>query len=304
MTLFHRLIKQEEGAVLVMVAAGMVALLGFLALVTDVGFLYLNRTQLVNAADAAALAGVWHLPKDPGAATAAAREYALKNGQTDDYIQVQTVDDDYGLQVKIHRQVDLFFARVVGLNQGDVGAAATARVWGLRGARNIVPLGVVEQNFEFGHEYVLKAGTITPDAPYTGNFGPLSLGETGATAYEENLKKGYSGLLWVGEKVFTEPGNMVGPTKKGVEDRILRCSHGGFDQCIASTDCPRVVVVPIIDKLDVPGRSEQVTVVGFAVFYLERVKAGEITGRFVRRFVDGEKGDARDFGAMVAALVD
>ncbi|NMB17548.1 MAG: hypothetical protein GX980_10615, partial [Firmicutes bacterium] len=101
-----------------------------------------------------------------------------------------------------------------------------------------------------------------------------------------------------------EPGNMVGPTKKGVEDRILRCSHGGFDQCIASTDCPRVVVVPIIDKLDVPGRSEQVTVVGFAVFYLERVKAGEITGRFVRRFVDGEKGDARDFGAMVAALVD
>jgi hypothetical protein len=54
----------------------------------------------------------------------------------------------------------------------------------------------------------------------------------------------------------------------------------------------------------VPGRSEQVTVVGFAVFYLERVKAGEITGRFVRRFVDGEKGDAKDFGAMVAALVD
>jgi hypothetical protein len=304
MAMLVRLIKCEEGAVLVMVATGMAVLLGFLALVADVGFLYLNRVQLVNAADAAALAGVWHLPEDPGEAKAVAREYALTNGRADDEIQIQTVDGDRGLQVRINRQVDLFFARVMGIDRGRVGAAATARIWGLAGARNIVPLGVVEQNFEFGHEYVLKAGSITPGAPYTGNYGALSLGGRGAKVYENNLKNGYTGFLRVGDRVYTEPGNMVGPTRKGVEDRTSRCNHGGFESCIVTVGCPRVVVVPIIDRLNVPGKSEQVTIVGFAVFYLQGFKSGEITGRFIRRLVDGEKGDVPDFGAMVAALVD
>jgi hypothetical protein len=304
MAMFGKLIRREEGAVLVMVAAGMAVLLGFLALVADVGFLYLNRVQLVNAADAAALAGVWHLPGEPGEAKTVAREYARKNGQADDQIQVQTVDGDYGLQVRIQRQVDLFFAPMVGIDRGTVGAAETARIWGLDATNNVVPLGVVEQNFEFGYEYVLKAGSITPGAPYTGNYGALSLGGTGAKVYENNLKTGYTGILRVGDRVYTEPGNMVGPTRKGVEHRISRCSHGGFENCIATVDCPRVVVVPIIDRLNVPGRSEQVTILGFAVFYLQGVKSGEITGRFIRRLVDGEKGDVMHFGAVVAALVD
>ena len=289
--MFGKLIRREEGAVLVMVAAGMAVLLGFLALVADVGFLYLNRVQLVNAADAAALAGVWHLPGEPGEAKTVAREYARKNGQADDQIQVQTVDG-------------LCFARLVGIDRGTVGSAAIARFCGLVATDYVVPLGVVEQNFEFGYEYVLKAGSITPGAPYTGNYGALSLGGTGAKVYENNLKTGYTGILRVGDRVYTEPGNMVGPTRKGVEHRISRCSHGGFENCIATVDCPRVVVVPIIDRLNVPGRSEQVTILGFAVFYLQGVKSGEITGRFIRRLVDGEKGDVMHFGAVVAALVD
>lgn len=53
--------NQQGGAVAVMVAAGLVMIIGFLALVMDLGHLYLARTGQQNAADAAALAGAKEL---------------------------------------------------------------------------------------------------------------------------------------------------------------------------------------------------------------------------------------------------
>lgn len=53
--------NRQGGAVAVMVAAGLVMIIGFLALVIDLGHLYLARTGLQNAADAAALSGAKEL---------------------------------------------------------------------------------------------------------------------------------------------------------------------------------------------------------------------------------------------------
>jgi hypothetical protein len=58
--------KGQRGAVLVIVAAGLVTLLGATALAVDVGFFYLVKNQLQNAADAAVLAGAQGLLIDPG----------------------------------------------------------------------------------------------------------------------------------------------------------------------------------------------------------------------------------------------
>lgn len=49
--------KREPGQVIVLVALGLVALLGFTALAVDMGMAYADRRQAQNAADAAALAG-------------------------------------------------------------------------------------------------------------------------------------------------------------------------------------------------------------------------------------------------------
>lgn len=53
--------NRQGGAVAVMVGISMVALIGFLALVIDLGHLYVAKTGLQNAADAAALAGAKEL---------------------------------------------------------------------------------------------------------------------------------------------------------------------------------------------------------------------------------------------------
>lgn len=72
----------QRGAVAVMVAISMVVFIGFLGIVIDLGNLYIRKTELQNAADAAALAGAKRLDgTDTGITNAAndAKAMALLN---------------------------------------------------------------------------------------------------------------------------------------------------------------------------------------------------------------------------------
>jgi hypothetical protein len=69
----------EEGQVAIVVALMLTVMLGFGALVVDVGLNWAARTQLQSAADAAALAGAAELPGQPDQARAKATEYMLDN---------------------------------------------------------------------------------------------------------------------------------------------------------------------------------------------------------------------------------
>ncbi len=71
-------LRDQQGTVLMLLAAGMVVVAGFTALAVDAGYLYALRSKLQATADAAALAGVNQLP-DAGATTIAAIYYAGKN---------------------------------------------------------------------------------------------------------------------------------------------------------------------------------------------------------------------------------
>lgn len=88
------LISSQKGTVIVVVALMMTVFISFLALVIDVGSLYLERIRLVNTLDAAALAGVQDLPDDPQLAEAKALDYASQNG-LDSNVTVEITDDDH-----------------------------------------------------------------------------------------------------------------------------------------------------------------------------------------------------------------
>ena len=59
----ERKLSSESGTVTIVVAAGLVAMIGFAALVVDGGLGFVTRNELHNIADAAALAGARKLGK-------------------------------------------------------------------------------------------------------------------------------------------------------------------------------------------------------------------------------------------------
>jgi uncharacterized membrane protein len=83
LTGIKRSANREEGVTLVIVTLCLVALFGMLVLVVDVGGLLLNRREMVNASDAAALAAakscILPATKDPLLPEEAADKYAADN---------------------------------------------------------------------------------------------------------------------------------------------------------------------------------------------------------------------------------
>lgn len=299
-----RQLTSEEGSVLVIVAFSLTALLVLAGLVVDVGYVYLQRTLLQNTVDAAALAGVQELPDYPEGARYQASQYAEYNLVGLANLGTLVEEQNMRIAVTAEKDVDLFFLKIIGRDRVRVGAKAAAQVGTVTGFRKVAPLGVVDDQFEPGQSYYLKLGPGVEGGSYQGNFGALALGDTGASIYEENLKQGYKGFIRIGDEIPTEPGNMAGPTIRGVDYRLTQPHDCEWQT--AGVNCPRVVIVPVIDSLDVPGR-KTVTVVGFAAFYLEDTANDNdtyIKGKFVEMVVDGESGPANNYGLRSYRLVE
>lgn len=286
-----RLVTDEGGGVLVLVSVMMLVLLGFAALVTDFGLYVLNEQRLINAVDAAALAGAAELSPagsgDEAVARYCAEQYALRNGADPSELAVSVLTDPTGLktvEVSAGKEVDFILARLLGFTSGKVQATASAAVAGVTSCRGVAPLLIRKQNFEFGKEYVLKYG----DPVYPGNFGALALGGTGASNYRQNLIYGYSGEVAVGDLIDTEPGNMSGPTS-GIDERLSRCQHN----CTVDhfePGCPKILIIPVCDPDSQPYGRKPVKIVDFAAFFVDRVDSqrDEIHGYFVRTTAEGK----------------
>ncbi|WP_308810207.1 pilus assembly protein TadG-related protein [Arthrobacter sp. HMWF013] len=134
----------EHGAVSVIVAIMLVALLGFGAIAVDVGMLYAERTQLRNGADAAALAIAQKCSRnvtDPDCSATSSLAAGLSNGNAADGLSNlksvvlnttdRTVTVTAGAQESGHspNEVSLFFARALGMNTAEVTAPASVQ-WG------------------------------------------------------------------------------------------------------------------------------------------------------------------------------
>jgi Flp pilus assembly protein TadG len=137
-SLWNRISRQtSEGQILVMFAAGIVLLLGMVAVAVDTGFLMAERRQVQNAADAGALAAAkakldymyqGSEAELESSQVQAGETYASRNaGVTPDDISVDTAPEGYGdeyVEVTVSKDVDMFFLRA--LYDGEWGTSASA----------------------------------------------------------------------------------------------------------------------------------------------------------------------------------
>jgi hypothetical protein len=115
----------ERGVVLVWLAMMMTVLLGVGALGIDVAHLQQVKADAQKAADAAALAGAVYLPENEIDGRNQAQAIAAKNGFTD---VTATADPSRPSQmnVTVRKNVDNFLAGVLGIDDSDVSASASA----------------------------------------------------------------------------------------------------------------------------------------------------------------------------------
>lgn len=301
-----KLIKKNNGTTIIMFTGIITLVIAFSALVTDVGYLLMEKHKLKNTSDAAALASVAELVENRSNAETVARDYIKKNDPSVLNSEISIPDTGYVVTVKLTKNVYFYFAKIFGINNTLIQTESTAKVAPIIGVTGVKPLVVEKQTFVFGSEYTLKEGAGDGTS---GNYGAISLGGSGADRYRDNLMYGYEGKLRIGDYIRTETGNLQGPTETGINYLINQCNHE--PKCTYQKyvkDCPRLIIIPVVNTLDVNGK-KPITVVGFAAFFVENyVNNGghsEIKGRFIQTVIDAEQGDGEsDFGLRSIKLIE
>jgi Flp pilus assembly protein TadG len=179
--------RDESGAVAVIVALTILVLFAFVVLTVDVGGLLLERRNMVNASDAAALAAAQSCSSasDTSDPETQADTYATSNAKdavttTPNITQIVGCDSGGGghVSVRYTEQHPLFFAPVLGLgNQGTITTAATA-AWGPIAGGRAIPLAI-----DMGY---LQGTCKVPDG--------IDIGETCPFWY--NNKDPFGGASW------------------------------------------------------------------------------------------------------------
>ncbi len=322
--------RPQRGQILLMSALLLPVLLGMTAVAVDLGSYADDRRSVQNAADAIALAAAQDLcnpnPADCSNTTTAlatASTYAQKNGINPATMTVTFLGGNTApkVRVSISHPHQFAFIRVLGVSSQNVGASAAAIKTTPGGVGGLMPWSVlqsVQQAATPGQSVVIKYDARNPT---TGNFGAIALDGTGASTYLTTIQNGSTSVVCAlgvpncttvspqcsGSTCPTEPGNIIGPTRNGVDYRIANTdpSCSSFDQTFqgpvngkyqlnsqcnpwvaGSKPSLRVILIPVINSL-CNGRCS-ITILGFAMFYLEGYGPGgctgnncEISGRFV-----------------------
>lgn len=273
--------NNERGQSMVITVVFMVVLLGFAALVIDVGSWYRAHRAAQSTADAAALAGAQVLP-DTQNATALAQQYVNKNsdgggpgtgGTTPQITITQQGYEPDTITVKVTRPAPGFFAKVFGSAFGSVNVSrtATARAYNVYGVQNEVGPGA----FHIINIDGSRGGTSS-----------ATLGqwvETGLDAYMP--------LAWY----YSDPGSKFnsGNVRQALDYRI-------------GTD----LLFPVYRHVRAQGSGFEYEVIGWVGFHLTGYSIGgkgKLMGSFTRIIWDGIQSDSStpdDFGARSISLVD
>jgi Flp pilus assembly protein TadG len=287
--------SSQAGSILVLLAAGMLAILAMAGLALDGSHLLLNKSRLQNSVDAAALAAAKVLDQsdDVTRASAAAISLLGLNGAAGGNRELGQSITNGGLTVTVEFSSTLqpftpgstpaeyvrvkarnfrmpaWLIPVVGRNNKVVGASAVAGPSPtILQACNLVPLVVCGTppaqggsapywGFQPGLVHVLKSASGNQGPIGPGNFQLLRLGGNGANVVRENLAGGYDGCF-NGGTLPTQPGNDVGPVTQGLNTRFNKYSGSlGGSRDLYPPDVVTRQTTPALNYNDTTGQITQ-----------------------------------------------
>ena len=333
--------KRRDGAVAVLVAVALVALLGAVAMSLDVGALIMAAQRTQNTADAAALAAATSdMSGDEAAARARAAGLVTANrdtmhmGVTSNsadtlfYYGGQTVPGyrlltgmEEAVQVTVSEPVKFNFAPIVGIYSSTAVRRATAARLFAAGAP-VLPMWIgAGTPCNYGVTQDLhQVDSPGADLWVPGNFGWLDpVGDVDwnrlLSGYNLTEAEVLASYVEVGDLMSGLTGQRVGQWMKDLGDsgtgRLARATWepwAGETFANHRNDNPRILVVPMVEWVGGGGTGAGWQIDKFGVFWLEAVRKhgndGVITGRFIDFGAVGGSGGYTDYlGLWTTKLV-
>ncbi|MCA1817072.1 MAG: pilus assembly protein TadG-related protein [Acidobacteria bacterium] len=240
--------RGERGSVLAISAFGMLAFLLATGLCVDISHFYLVKTELQNAADAAALAGASALDSDDGGITKAVNQaveqlnkyefnksnvtitrasvtfarnlngtYVDENSAKADARNIRFVK----VSVPAVAVNTTFAAPVLGASRNIAADATAGMSVSLNTFCDYIPVTAIDDDnvyFTPGNTYTIRrppGGAVSP-----GNYQILAVDGPGASDDRVGLGKGVRNCVTAGNYVQTKPGVSAGAVRQGINTRF------------------------------------------------------------------------------------
>lgn len=266
----HWIAGEESGQSLALVAFSMIAFIGVLGLVIDIGFAYARQRQMQTAADAAALAGTRELAYGNGEVAALTRieQILTSNGADIDVSDYEIVDNRANVTARVN--IAPAFTPIFGVNQIMVGAGAEAVFGQTAEASNVLPFAVEEDLWILDQEVNIWTGETGPG----GNYGWVRWGgqSLSTSVLRANIDDpSNSGVLHIGDEVAGKTGVSFSAVRASLEAKIGQTIDVFF------YDAEEITGV---------GANLRYTITGFGKFRLTGIRSrgaqSEIRGYFVQ----------------------
>jgi len=277
------------------------ALVGTVALATDVGLLYLHWARLQRGVDSAALAGAGYLPADPGRARQTAIVYAEANGIRDSELAGAPVIAPDGSTITVTARIGGVrgVLRAVGLYAGSAAASATAEapyapsvVGDGNGSRgnpsrasqsacsaigrcDLLPIAL-DYRTPFKQNQVVALGHQGSRAD-----GWDLLGMDGAASNARaGVANGYPGPLRIGDQLPSAPDGVADDAIRGLRVRVAAGQRRFPKATYLSHDPidPRAVIVPMVEW---DNTTHQARVKAFAALWVDGVEGATVEAHFI-----------------------
>lgn len=306
--------RDERGIAMIYVTMFLLSSLWFVSLAVDMGKLMTTRTELQQAADAAALAGASAIDSTGRVLQAVARvratETAARNTALRETAEPVVIDpnadvdfpNEFRVRVRVHREdatgnpMTTIFARTLGITDLNVTADATAEVTPLdQICDGLTPFAPIQIDSGYttacGSSFDLKVGSGQQNS---GNFqlldfpdcaeGPCAGVGGGADEIRCLVINGYGCCISIGDQfVDTAPGNKVGPLRQAIQERWDLDTDRRENICYQqyTGNQRRVFTVPIVRTWDLNGK-KNAEITAFAAFFLLNRPQGGGQGSFAR----------------------
>ncbi|MEZ4831783.1 MAG: pilus assembly protein TadG-related protein [Caldilineaceae bacterium] len=284
--------NEESGQSMVVAALFMIAFIGMLGLVIDMGMGYAKYRQMQTAADTAALAATRELALGNGDAAAIDRitQTLLANGADVD-LSEYTLTEDHA-EVTARTRYTPAFTPIFGLTEIPVNAAADAQYGRQAQSGDLLPFAVDQDLWVLDQEVNIWIGETGPG----GNFGWVHWGgqSQSSSVLRANIDDtSNSGVVTIGDQIAGKTGVSISSVRGSLNNRV-----------------GEVIDVFFYDPDEITGSGANLryTVTGFGKFRVTGVTVrgrSQIRGYFEQSVVLGGKIiPGMTLGSMAAGLVD
>lgn len=314
--------KRKKGIAVIMIVLMIVAIIGSLGLIIDKGRIYYYRWKLINATQAAVMAGLQDLPDKTEALRNCYK--ALKGNNFNSSLSDKNINfviDSNKIVATATQEIPMTMAQILGYRTWTISTQVTGRIGPIAVQKRVAPIGVeISANtIQFYKRYRLEndihysPGTEEINIQYY----PLDL----PGGLQNNILNGYAGEL----KINHTP-KFLDPTDQSVFNQLKNAFEQidntpnvwgtfGEDLLYKIDTTPRLIRVAIVE--DAPNTvfqyDQKKLIKGFALFYIEQVhvhtddnkKTVSLIGFFAKHVTEGPIMDTKvNYGVVGTEFVD